>query len=58
MADGGNNFDFTSRNEYGLEDFNKSLVRGAGDLRHVVESELVEGGEAYLACLLGLSRDR
>ena len=57
MADVNNDFDFTPRNVYGQEVFNKTLVRGPGDVRHVVEAELAKGGEAYLTCLMGLSKD-
>ena len=57
MAAEGNEFDFTPRNVYGQEVFNKTVVRGPGDVRQVVEAELAKNGEAYLACLMGLSKD-
>ena len=45
-------FNFTVAKDYSYEDFKKTVVKGPVELRQVVE------GEAYLACLMGLSKDR
>ena len=51
-------FNFTVAKNHSYEDFKKTVVKGPVELRQVVEGEVVEGGEAYLACLMGLSKDR
>ena len=57
MAKAGKEFDFSPRQVYGQQDFHKTVVKGPAELRHVVETELVKDGGAYLACLMGLSKD-
>ena len=56
-ARGGDTFDFTPRNVYGHQDFYKTVVKGPGDLRQVVETQLVHGNEPYMASLFGLTLD-
>ena len=56
-ARGGDTFDFTPRNVYGNQDFYKTVVKGPGDLRQVVETQLVHGNEPYMASLFGLTLD-
>ena len=58
MAEGGGEFDFTPLGAYGQEEFYKTVVKGPVELRQAVEAEVTKAGEPYLACLLGLSKDR
>ena len=58
MAEGGGEFDFTPREAYGQDEFYKTVVKGPADLRQTVEAEVTKDKEPYLACLLGLSKDR
>ena len=58
MARGGKEFDWTRVNDFTYQDYVKTVVKGPGELRQVVEAEVVKNGEPYLACLMGLSRDR
>ena len=57
LAKMGREFDFSPRKVYGQQEFIKTVVKGPGELRKVVEAELARGGEAYLACLMGLTKD-
>ena len=49
--------DFSPRNVYGKQEFYKMVVKGPAELRQVVKAELAGDEGAYLACLMGLSRD-
>ena len=57
-AEVGKEVDFSPRNVYGQQEFYKTVVKGPAELRQVVKAELTKGDEgAYLACLMGLSKD-
>ena len=58
MAEGSGEIDFTLCGEYGQEEFYKTVVKGLVELRQAVEAEVTKAGEPYMACLLGLSKDR
>ena len=58
MAKTGEEFNFNPTQAYGQDEFYKTVVKGPVELRMAVEAVVAKSGEPYLACLMGLTKDR